>query len=137
MTQRRYPNLFTRLVAQTSVPDGQVDSTGCWIAEGKTDPRGYVLITKRVPDKPFPVNRRGHREMEQVVRGEYHEFDLDDDALGPIFMVEKPALDPDIETIDHLCYNRRCWNPDHWNIETRAENSALMQQRRKNNWSHT
>jgi len=124
----KYPDLFTRLISKTAEPES---STGCWLAEGTCDPKGYVMITKRVPGKPFPVKHRGHREIEQIVRGQYNEFDLDDDPLGPILMVERPALDRDEETIDHLCYVRRCWNPDHFNTETRARNTALMQQRKQ------
>jgi hypothetical protein len=68
--------------------------------------------------------------MEEVFRGD-NEFDLDDDPLGPIFYVERPDLEYD-ETIDHLCMNKRCVNPDHWTDPvTRAENTRLMQQRRK------
>lgn len=116
----KYPDLFTRLVAQTEEP---VSDTACWLASGKTDKSGYVFITKRVPGTPHPVNRRGHREMEELVRGKYNEFDLDDDPLGPIRLIERPALDRDECTIDHLCYVRRCWNPDHWRLATRVENT--------------
>jgi hypothetical protein len=112
----KYDSLFTRLVAQTEIPDEQLESTGCWLADGKMDRSGYVFITKREPGKRSPVNRRGHREMETIMRGS-NEFDLDDDPLGPILVVE------------HLCYNRRCWNPDHHTTMTRVENTRSMLER--------
>ena len=52
--------------------------------------------------------------------------------LGPILIVPRPALGFD-DTIDHLCCFRRCINPDHWTEPvTRAENTSLMQQRKRN-----
>jgi hypothetical protein len=124
----RYDSLFTRLVAQTEIPDEQLESTGCWLADGKMDRSGYVFITKREPGKRSPVNRRGHREMETIMRGA-NEFDMDDDPLGPILVVERPALCREDETIEHLCYNRRCWNPDHHTTMTRVENTRSMLER--------
>lgn len=123
-----YINLFARLVAQTTIPDDQMESTGCWVATGKTDRSGYVFITKREPGRPSPVNRRGHREMQEFLRG-VNEFDLDDDPLGPILVVERPALDRDEQTIEHHCYNAACWNPDHHTLLTRAENTSQMRRR--------
>ncbi len=124
----KYPDLFTRLVAQTVEPE---NDRSCWLASGKMDKSGYVFITKRVPEKPFPVNRRGHREIEEITRGRYNEFDLDDDPLGPILLVERPSLDRDDQTINHHCYVRRCWNPDHFSLMTRVENTQERNDRAK------
>jgi cold shock CspA family protein len=122
----KYDSLFTRLIANTAEPE---NDQACWLWTGKTDRKGYGFITKRVPGKRSPANRRAHREMEELMRGQYNEFDLDDDPLGPILLVERPPLDPDDETIDHLCYTCRCGNPDHWRIVTRVENTNERNER--------
>jgi cold shock CspA family protein len=122
----KYDSLFTRLIANTAEPE---NDQACWPWMGKTDRKGYGFITKRVPEKAHPVNRRAHREMELLVRGQYNEFDLDDDPFGPILMVERPDMDPDDETIDHLCYTPGCINPDHHRPLTRVENTNERNER--------
>lgn len=121
-----YDSLFTRLIANTAEPE---NDQACWLWTGKTDRKGYGFITKRVPGKRSPSNRRAHREMEELMRGQYNEFDLDDDPFGPILLVERPALDPDDETIDHLCYTPGCIHPDHHRPLTRVENTNERNER--------
>lgn len=116
----KYDSLFTRLIANTAEPE---NDRACWLWDGKLDHKGYGMVTKRVPEKPHPVNRLAHREMEVLTRGQYNEFDMDEDPFGPILLVERPALDPDAETVDHMCYTRRCINPDHHRLLSRIENT--------------
>lgn len=115
----KYPDLFTRLVANTHEPE---TDRGCWLWSGRTDRKGYGFVNMRVEDRAHVVPHRAARVMEELVRG-HNEFDLDDDPLGPIFFVPRPKLDPDAETIGHLCYTPGCINPDHWQLETRVENT--------------
>jgi hypothetical protein len=127
----KYDSLFTRLIANTVIPEGQNEHTGCWGWNGYIGKHGYGTLSIRLPNKINPMSCLIHREMEQIVRGEYNEFDLDDDPLGPIMLVPRPRLGYD-ETVDHLCCFRRCGNPDHWlDPISRAENTALMQARKK------
>ncbi len=107
----RYDSLFERLVANSAVPDDQLESTGCWLWLGTKDRKGYGLVSVRVPGKKSPVGRRAHRLMKEIMLGR--------------------PLDPNDETVEHLCLATSCINPDHTILLTRAENTADMQRRRK------
>lgn len=114
----KYPTLFERLVANTAEPASSID---CWTWTGERSNR-YGKLSMRRDGRH--VKCWAHREMEHAVRG-CNEFDLDDDPLGPILVVERPRLDTD-ETIDHLCGNTYCTNPDHWGEPIpNAENARL------------
>ena len=70
--------------------------------------------------------------MEQIMRDNAAQLaaDLaepDPWKLGPT--VKSDTLHPDDETIDHHCCYRRCINPDHWQVVTRAQNTAIMRAR--------
>lgn len=82
--------------------------TGCWEWCGHVKPNGYGTIQ---------IGRRndGTRRRVHVHRVGYEEL------VGPI---------PDGHTIDHLCRNRRCWNPAHLEPVVMAENL-----RRGDGWS--
>jgi hypothetical protein len=122
---RKYDTLFERLVANTEEPENE---RACWNWKGARLPKGYGRVNMRdEAGKHRP--RYAHREMEHCMRGE-NEFDLDDDPLGPIFYVPRPRLGSE-ETLDHLCYNPGCANPDHWEEPvSRAENTLRAHQRR-------
>lgn len=121
-------SLYERLCANShDVPADQLEGTGCWPWAGNRHTKGYGRLSQRVEHKSYPVKLYAHRCVLEELRG-YNEFDLDDDPLGPIFYVKRPALDSD-ETPDHLCGNAWCWNPDHLEIVTRAENSRRRWQR--------
>jgi hypothetical protein len=98
-----------------------LNEQSCWWWGGSVTNRGYGGLQIRV--NGTPIKHYAHREVAHVLRG-YNEFDLDDDPLGPILIVERPRMDPDEETIEHLCGNRLCENPDHHIELTRTENSA-------------
>lgn len=120
-----YDNLFTRLVANTHEPE---NPNGCWFWAGNVDHQGYGRLTMRVDGNHKKI--RAIRAMAQIMLGE-NEFDLDDDPLGPILYFERPALDPDLETVDHTCWNTGCINPSHLRLLTRAENTTLRNQRKR------
>lgn len=103
---KRYGSMYERLIANSEKPDDQ-NENGCWRWTGKTDHKRwpYGVVTKRVDGEHKTV--KAHREMEQ----QFHEA----------------PLDPDEQTVEHLCHNRLCINPDHFVLLTRVENSAASQ----------
>ena len=73
----------------------QIDATGdCWEWTGSINSSGYGTV--------------GHARHVHSVHRVVWEY-----LVGPI---------PDGLEIDHLCRNRRCCNPDHMEVVTRAEN---------------
>jgi hypothetical protein len=70
------------------------EQTGCWVGPWATTKKGYVAIN---------IGRR----KEQIYRFVYAAL------RGPI---------PQGLTLDHLCRNRRCFNPDHLEPVTMLEN---------------
>jgi len=128
-------DLFTRLVRNSIKPDDQ-NENGCWLWTGTLNNANYGRFPYRLtlPNGLKKVRHKSaHRSMEQEVRDQAAQLDADmaaeDWLLAAVTAAD--ALDPDTETIEHLCVCRRCINPDHWIVVTRAENTALMQQRRK------
>lgn len=79
----------------------QIDDNGCWISNYSTCPGGYIQMGFSIGGKA--EKRLGHR-----VSYIFHKAD------GPIF---------DDQVVDHICKVRRCINPDHLRLLTRAENS--------------
>jgi len=95
MARQKYATLFERLVANTKIPDGQSEATGCWIWIGAT------TLSRRSKNRYPRINvRRGgkhcclraHRVMCEI-------------------MLERPLTKE--EEPDHLCHNTLCINPDH------------------------
>lgn len=106
----KYESLYERLIANSEIPEGQSETTGCWLWTGNTDRKGYGRLAMRVPGKPNPTGVRAHRAME----GCFHD----------------EPLHPDNETIEHLCTTTGCINPDHFGLMTRAENTSAAARRR-------
>lgn len=73
-----------------------IDTGDCWIWTGAIQTRGYGSVTDG-RGKPMLAHRRAYIE-----------------AIGPI---------PEGLTIDHLCMNKSCVNPDHLEPVTVAENN--------------
>lgn len=75
----------------------RVDPSGvCWEWTGATNARGYGVFSPREGAWEY-----AHRWAQEHL-------------VGPI---------PAALTVDHLCLNKRCVNPDHFEIVTRSENS--------------
>ncbi|GGT84103.1 hypothetical protein GCM10010244_06050 [Streptomyces coeruleorubidus] len=69
---------------------------GCWTWEQYRERDGYGRFTAE--GKPRYVHREG-------------------------FKAASGRRIPDGWTIDHLCQNKACWNPDHLSVVTREENT--------------
>ena len=91
----RYPDLFSRLVANT-----RVDDNGCWIWTGAVR-KGYPSFTQRIPGRPHPVATQAHRAMLEISTGYLFPFD---------------------EAGHYLCFTPLCIRPCHLRVETPAEN---------------
>lgn len=108
----RHASLFVRLLAHSVESETySYKGTCCWEWTGSKRARGdYGRITVRVPGRKNPVRKAVHRVMAEL-------------AIGR-------QLDPDAETIQHACEIPWCINFLHFEIATRADNSADMQARR-------
>ncbi len=73
-----------------------LSAEGCWLFTGATQSRGYGSVG--IGNKRTAL---AHRVAYEAI-------------VGPI---------PDGMTIDHLCLNKTCLNPEHMEIVTRAENT--------------
>jgi hypothetical protein len=102
----RYDSLYQRLLANSRLVDGQ-NENGCWQWTGRTDGKPWPYGRMNVYRDGKHKTVQPHREMEQQFRDE--------------------PLCPETQTIDHLCGNTLCINPDHWLLETRAVNTARSQ----------
>lgn len=78
----------------------------CRVWTGACDPKGYGMINNGPPEGKTV---RAHRIAYTIL-------------VGPI---------PDGLELDHLCRRRDCWNPDHLEPVTTAENSS-----RGRSWTH-
>ena len=97
-----YGSMYERLVANSEKPDDQ-NECGCWLWTGKTDGKRwpYGKVNVRIEGKH--VSLRAHRAMAEITEGR--------------------ALDPEHETVEHLCGNPLCVNPDHFELIDRVDNS--------------
>lgn len=119
-----YESTYERLVANTAEPE---NDQACWLWTGGLSNSNYGRFSKREGArmvKPF-----AHREMFKQFIPDI-ELDLDDDPFGPIVVLPGEELGYD-DTIEHLCFNKRCINPDHHIVLSRAENTARMQARKR------
>lgn len=91
----KYNTLLERLVANTMIPEGQSQDTGCWqwtaaSKHSRRSPNRYPQMNMRIDGKHTTV--APHRVMCEIM--------LD----RPLTADEEP---------DHLCHNTLCINPDH------------------------
>jgi hypothetical protein len=70
----------------------------CWEWTSAIDTYGYGIIQLT---KPVRINKKAHRISYEL-------------SVGPI---------PEGMTIDHLCLNKKCVNPEHLEVVTAGENS--------------
>jgi hypothetical protein len=103
----KYFDLYERLVANSAPVEGQ-NENGCWqwTARQKGRNKPYGQLNVYVEGKL--VTLAAHRAMENQFR---------DRPLSPG------------ETLDHLCGNPLCINPDHWEVTSNEENARRSQLR--------
>ena len=98
----KHGTLFQRLVANTrlAVED---NTNSCWLWTGHVHKNGYPRVTVRVAPRPAPPRGKfAHRLMlEEVLDAEFP-----NDEAG------------------HLCYEPRCVNPSHLEVQTPAFNKS-------------
>ncbi len=97
----KYGSLYERLVANCA-PAPDQNENGCWLWTGSTNrpgPSGYPRLN--VYACGTRKTTAAHRLMAELV-------------------AEQPI--PEDHEVDHLCNVRRCINPDHLEVVTRAEN---------------
>lgn len=121
----KYESMFQRLIANSRAPESEC---GCWNWTGNKHAKGYGRLNVRRNGKH--KSEFAHREMSRQVQGEFIEVDLDDDPVGPIGLIPRLARHVD-DTDDHLCWNRICINPDHFENVTRSENTRRRNARTK------
>ena len=110
MAKKQHDSLFERLVALSYRPLDQ-NENGCWLWLRQKGTGGYAKVSMYV--NHGRTTRYAHREMEGVFLGrrlEHH------------------------ETIDHLCDEPSCINPDHWVIDTVHRN---IHRRNVKRYKHT
>jgi len=98
----KYRSLYERLVANTylAVED---NPASCWIWKGELTGSGYPKVTIRIPGVKNPRGVAAHRLMLEIVHDIYFPFD----------------------EAGHLCFETRCINPDHLEVQTKALNLVL------------
>ena len=97
-----YDSMYERLVANSEKPDDQ-NECGCWLWTGTTDGKRWPYGKVNVRIDGRHVSLRAHRAMAEITEGR--------------------ALHPDHETVEHLCGNPLCVNPDHFELIDRVDNS--------------
>ena len=104
-TQNRYESILARVLARCQFPEDQLEGTGCWVWMGPCCRKGYGSITVRKPGLKNPTRLRTHTAVYDKVMG-----------------TDWRGQDDDM-TLDHLCRETRCCNPDHLQPVPRSENS--------------
>jgi hypothetical protein len=96
---KKYDSLFMRLVANTREPE---NAQACWKWTGVLSHNGYPRVSVRDESREHPYHVAAHRKVLEIVHGFLFPFD----------------------EAGHLCFNRRCINPDHLEVQTKSMNSA-------------
>jgi hypothetical protein len=114
-----YPNLWARLVANTSEPQSEQD---CWRWTARTDREGYGIINLYVPGLRRNATLKAHLLLYVW---------LESGARTPddLFLAYKEQAASGLE-LDHLCTERWCVFPDHLELVTGQQNSQRRGARR-------
>ncbi len=94
---RKYNSMYERLVANSEPEHDGVNA--CWLWTGSVRAH-YPSITVRSPHTKRPVSVAAHRLMLEIIHSALFPFD----------------------EAGHSCFNTRCINPTHLEIQTQAHN---------------
>lgn len=109
----KYDSLYERLVANTAEP---VHSCACWFWTSSITKKGYGRVNLRRDGKH--VQCLAHRVMFQLVFRPA--VDLWQDDVLSIILPNTLEYD---ETVDHICEETTCVNPEHLRLLSRADNT--------------
>lgn len=113
--------LWARLVRNTVIPDDQLESTGCWIWQGRIK-GGYPRCNVIMKGKHTEI--RPHRAVLVLL-----EIGPDKELFGDLYQGYGIAQ----FEADHLClHNPRCINPDHLRWLTQDEHKDETSKQRWN-----
>lgn len=87
--------------AERAAKNYTVAADGCWVSNYAKMRSGYAVVTYRDPETKRDIAYTAHRASWTFYRGAI--------AAGM--------------TVDHMCYNRACINPDHLRVLSLRDNS--------------
>lgn len=111
MPRSPYPDVFTRLVANTHEPDNE---QSCWLWAGKRCRTGYGRVNLYVPGLGKVVTLSSHVVI-------YVAFNGRPRNVNELWLMYCDVMHSGLE-IDHLCCMRACLNVDHIELVTPSEN---------------
>lgn len=106
-----YPDIFSRLVANTHEPDNE---QACWLWAGKRCRTGYGRFNLYVPSLAKTVTLSAHVAAFVALHG--HPTSADE-----LWLMCQEVAASGLE-LDHLCSMRACIYPDHLDLVTPSEN---------------
>lgn len=112
-----YPNLFSRLVANTAEPES---TQGCWLWAAHCDRWGYSRLNLYVDG--------GYRKLQAHIAA-WVWLEAQPETLGEFLLAYLMVTTSGLE-IDHTCVNPGCINPDHLELVTAVENTRRRDARR-------
>lgn len=117
MCGNRYPNLYSRLVANTAEPES---SQGCWPWSLNADRWGYGRLNLYVD---------GARVKIQAHIALWVWLEASPETVEEFYTAYLICTHSGME-LDHTCVNPTCLNPDHLDLVTASENAKRRDQRR-------
>lgn len=102
-------DLLERMFNQVNV----LDTNSCWLWENTISKEGYGITTRKIGKKVYPL--LVHRVSYFYTYG----------SISESMVVDHSCHDPKACVNGTECKHRRCYNPHHLRLLTRAENTAV------------
>ncbi len=119
MPRSPYPNLWARLMANSTCPESAQD---CWRWTGRLDREGYGLINVYVPGLGRNATLKAH-----IVAALW--LQAQPESADEMYLAYQEHSASGLEW-DHLCNERWCIYPDHLDLVTGEENCKRREARR-------